>query len=281
MKLEQFKEIADENLRDLYVDERMVSRIHRKLCAVPVRRKARVPRASALLAAACVVVMLLSGGVLLHGTGLLQPAAEMASHMGRLHFIPIVCGLMAGAAFLMGLDHLLPHLHIRQKQQEGLSTSWRRSVLLVTAMALHHIPEGLTMGVGYGAVAAGSTLPSGVALEMSSAFMVTGTTLLQNLPEGLVVATALRAEGFSAKRSWLCGVFSGCTAPIGAILGAVASQVAGSLLPFALAAAAGAMIYVVIEEVIPEANASGNGNAATVACIGGLCLVMSFSSLVG
>ena len=224
-----------------------------------------------------------AGGMMLGAAflGLLQPAAEMASHMGRLHFIPIVCGLMAGAAFLMGLDHLLPHLHIRQKQQEGLSTSWRRSVLLVTAMALHHIPEGLTMGVGYGAVAAGSTLPSGVALEMSSAFMVTGTTLLQNLPEGLVVATALRAEGFSAKRSWLCGVFSGCTAPIGAILGAVASQVAGSLLPFALAAAAGAMVYVVIEEVIPEANASGNGNAATVACIGGLCLVMSFSSLVG
>mgnify|MGYP002563667963 CR=1 FL=1 len=155
------------------------------------------------------------------------------------------------------------------------------TTLLVTAMALHHIPEGLTMGVGYGAVAAGSPLPSGVPLEMSSAFMVTGTTLLQNLPEGLVVATALRAEGFSAKRSWLCGVFSGCTAPIGAILGAVASQVAGSLLPFALAAAAGAMVYVVIEEVIPEANASGNGNAATVACIGGLCLVMSFSSLVG
>lgn len=205
-----------------------------------------------------------AGGMMLGAAflGLLQPAAEMASHMGRLHFIPIVCGLMAGAAFLMGLDHLLPHLHIRQKQQEGLSTSWRRSVLLVTAMALHHIPEGLTMGVGYGAVAAGSTL-------------------LQNLPEGLVVATALRAEGFSAKRSWLCGVFSGCTAPIGAILGAVASQVAGSLLPFALAAAAGAMVYVVIEEVIPEANASGNGNAATVARIGGLCLVMSFSSLVG
>ena len=170
-----------------------------------------------------------AGGMMLGAAflGLLQPAAEMASHMGRLHFIPIVCGLMAGAAFLMGLDHLLPHLHIRQKQQEGLSTSWRRSVLLVTAMALHHIPEGLTMGVGYGAVAAGSTLPSGVALEMSSAFMVTGTTLLQNLPEGLVVATALRAEGFSAKRSWLCGVFSGCTAPIGAILGAVASPGGG------------------------------------------------------
>lgn len=108
-----------------------------------------------------------AGGMMLGAAflGLLQPAAEMASHMGSLHFIPIVCGLMAGAAFLMGLDHLLPHLHIRQKQQEGLSTSWRRSVLLVTAMALHHIPEGLTMGVGYGAVAAGSTLPSGVALD--------------------------------------------------------------------------------------------------------------------
>ena len=149
-------------------------------------------------------------------------------------------------------------------------------------MALHHIPEGLTMGVGYGAVAAGSTLPSGVSLEMSSAFMVTGTTLLQNLPEGLVRWP--RPCGPKASRPGGPGCaasFSGCTAPIGAILGAVASQVAGSLLPFALAAAAGAMVYVVIEEVIPEANASGNGNAATVACIGGLCLVMSFSSLVG
>lgn len=156
-----------------------------------------------------------AGGMMLGAAflGLLQPAAEMASHMGRLHFIPIVCGLMAGAAFLMGLDHLLPHLHIRQKQQEGLSTSWRRSVLLVTAMALHHIPEGLTMGVGYGAVAAGSTLPSGVPLEMSSAFMVTGTTLLQNLPEGLVVATALRAEGFSAKRSCCAASFPAVRPP--------------------------------------------------------------------
>ena len=224
-----------------------------------------------------------AGGMMLAAAffGLLQPALELAAHLGRLTFVPIVSGLLLGAAFLWCLDRVLPHIHMLQDTAEGISTSWRRSILLVTAMALHHIPEGLTMGVGYGAVAAGSTLPSGVALEMSSAFMVTGTTLLQNLPEGLVVATALRAEGFSAKRSWLCGVFSGCTAPIGAILGAVASQVAGSLLPFALAAAAGAMIYVVIEEVIPEANASGNGNAATVACIGGLCLVMSFSSLVG
>lgn len=156
-----------------------------------------------------------AGGMMLGAAflGLLEPAAAMASHMGRWNFVPLVCGLMAGAAFLMGLDHLLPHLHIRQKQQEGLSTSWRRSVLLVTAMALHHIPEGLTMGVGYGAVAAGSTLPSGVSLEMSSAFMVTGTTLLQNLPEGLVVATALRAEGFSAKNPGCAASFPAVPRP--------------------------------------------------------------------
>ena len=110
-----------------------------------------------------------AGGMMLGAAflGLLEPAAAMASHMGRWNFVPIVCGLMAGAAFLMGLDHLLPHLHIRQKQQEGLSTSWRRSVLLVTAMALHHIPEGLTMGVGYGAVASTISCPTCISARSS------------------------------------------------------------------------------------------------------------------
>ena len=222
-----------------------------------------------------------AGGMMLGAAflGLLQPAADMAAPLGRLSFLPLVCGLMIGSAFLMGLDHLLPHLHVHQNQQEGLSTSWRRSILLVTAMTLHHIPEGLTMGVGYGAVSAGSALPAEMALSMSSALMVTGTILLQNLPEGLVVSTALRAEGFSAKKSWMFGALSGCTTPIGAVLGAASSQLTQGLLPIALAAAAGAMVYVVVEEVIPESNASGNGNAATIPCIGGLCLVMAVSGL--
>ena len=224
-----------------------------------------------------------AGGMMLGAAflGLLQPAADMAAPMGHLSFLPLVCGLMSGAAFLMGLDYLLPHLHVHQNMQEGLATGWRRSILLVTAMTLHHIPEGLTMGVGYGAVSAGSALPQEMALSLSSAIMVTGTILLQNLPEGLVVSTALRAEGFSARKSWLFGALSGCTMPIGAVLGAASSQLTHGLLPFALSAAAGAMIYVVVEEVIPEANASGNGNAATVSCIAGLCAVMTVSGLLG
>ena len=224
-----------------------------------------------------------AGGMMLGAAflGLLQPAAEMAASLGRWSFFPLVLGLMGGSALLMGLDHLLPHLHVHQNMQEGMSTSWRRSILLVTAMTLHHIPEGLTMGVGYGAVAAGSGMPEGAALEMTAAMLITSTILLQNLPEGLVVATALRAEGFSARKSWLFGVLSGCTTPIGAVLGAATSQLTQSLLPLALAAAAGAMIYVVVEEVIPEANASGHGNAATVSCIAGLCAVIMLSGLLG
>jgi ZIP family zinc transporter len=225
-----------------------------------------------------------AGGMMLGAAffGLLNPALELTAHLGRLAFAPVVAGLTLGAFFLWLLDHALPHIHILQDTPEGISTSWRRSVLLVAAMALHHIPEGLAIGVGYGAAAAESVLQSGAeSLGLSTALVLTLSIMLQNVPEGLVVATALRAEGYSARKSCLYGVASGVTAPLGAVPGALAAGIAAGLLPVALGFAAGAMVYVVAEEVIPEASASGNGNAATVSCIAGLGLVMTLSSLVG
>ena len=154
--------------------------------------------------------------------------------------------------------------------------------MLVTAMALHHIPEGLAIGVGYGAAAAESGMSIGIeSLGMSTALVVTASIMLQNLPEGMVVATALRAEGYSAKKSFFYGMLSGVTAPLGAIPGAMTAGVTAGILPVALAFAAGAMIYVVFEEVIPEANASGNGNAASLSCIFGVCLVVALTTLLG
>lgn len=225
-----------------------------------------------------------AGGMMLGASffGLLQPAMELTSHMGRTGFIPVVFGLLLGAGFLLMLDRVLPHLHLVQDTTEGISTRWRRSVLLVTAMALHHIPEGLAIGVGYGAAAAESGMATGIeSLGMSTALVLTASIMLQNLPEGMVVSTALRAEGYSAKKSFFYGVLSGVTAPIGAIPGAMAAGVTAGILPVALAFAAGAMIYVVFEEVIPEANASGNGNAASLSCIFGVCLVIALTTLLG
>ncbi len=221
-----------------------------------------------------------AGGMMLAAAslGLLAPALEMTAPLGRLSFLPIICGLALGAAFLLGLDKVLPHLHVMQDSVEGVDTRWRRSALLVAAMALHHIPEGLAVGVGYGAAAHPEAIQAlqagGSGADMATAILLTASIMLQSLPEGLVVALALRAEGCSARQSFFWGVASGATAPLGALPGALAATLASGLLPIALAFAAGAMIYVVLEEVIPEANASGNGNAATIAAIGGICLVV-------
>lgn len=228
------------------------------------------------------IMLGMAGGMMLGAAfwSLLAPSIEMSKDLGKLSFGPPLLGLLLGAAFLRGLDKVLPHLHALSGTTEGPSTTWRRSVLLVTAMALHHIPEGLAMGVGYGAADAAATFGGADAVTFSAAVVLTVSILLQNLPEGLVVSTALRAEGFSARRACFYGMLSGITAPLGAVPGALAAGATAHVLPVALAFAAGAMLYVVVEEVIPEANASGNGNEATLACIGGVALVLCLSALL-
>lgn len=218
-----------------------------------------------------------AGGMMLGAAfwSLLSPALDLCKGLGRLAFAPPLLGLVLGATFLRGFDMVLPHLHSLSGTKEGLSTAWKRSVLLVTAMALHHIPEGLAIGVGYGAAGLEQT-----AMSLSAALVLTLSIMLQNIPEGLIVATALRAEGLSAKKSCFFGILSGCTAPLGAIPGALAAGMTAFVLPVALAFAAGAMLYVIVEDVIPESQASGNGNEATLAFIAGLILVMVLDTLL-
>ena len=205
--------------------------------------------------------------------------------VGRSFMLPIallpVAGLLLGAAFLWCLDRVLPHIHMLQDTTEGLSTSWRRSILLVTAMALHHIPEGLAIGVGYGAAGAESMAALGTGAGLTTALVLTFSIMLQNVPEGLVVSAALRSEGFSARKSCFYGVLSGATAPLGAVPGALAAGITAGLLPVALSFAAGAMIYVVIEELVPEMSEGGHSNRATIAFMVGFCLMMTLDVMLG
>ncbi len=210
---------------------------------------------------------------------LLSPAIEMSEAYSDLpKWAPALIGFLMGGLFLAAVDRLLPHLHIGhpRQQAEGLSTSWRRSVLLVLAITLHNIPEGLAVGVAFGAVAhdiSAATLGGAVALAIGIG--------LQNFPEGTAVSVPLRREGMSARRSFAYGQASGLVEPIAGVLGAVAVIAMQALLPYALAFAAGAMIFVVVEELIPESQQAGNTDLATLATLAGFSLMMTLDVALG
>ncbi|MGH9804190.1 MAG: ZIP family metal transporter [Candidatus Acidiferrales bacterium] len=202
---------------------------------------------------------------------LLAPAIEVSRGRSLPAWFPPAVGFLAGAFCLRLADRLLPHLHLgaSEQQAEGVKTTWRRTTLLVLAITLHNIPEGLAVGVAFGAVAAGlpsATLPAAVALAVGIG--------LQNFPEGLAVAMPLRREGFSRARSFWYGQLSGAVEPLAAALGAAAAVFARSVLPYALAFAAGAMIFVVLEDAIPEAERSGNTDLAASAAMLGFVVMM-------
>ena len=175
----------------------------------------------------------------------------MSEGTGVPNWIPAVIGFLMGGAFLWGVDRILPHLHLGlpTEEAEGIKTTWQRSVLLVTAITLHNFPEGLAVGVAFGAVAAG--LPAATLAGPMSLAIGIG---IQNFPEGLAVSMPLRREGFSRFRSFLYGQASGIVEPIAGVLGAAAVLLMRPILPYALSFAAGAMIYVVVEELIPESQ---------------------------
>lgn len=197
---------------------------------------------------------------------LLSPAIVMAEEIGQTAWISAALGFLAGGGFLYTVDKLLPHLHIglETNQAEGPKTNWQRSVLLVLAITLHNIPEGLAVGVAFGAVAAGvsgsATLAGAIALAIGIG--------LQNFPEGAAVSIPLRREGFSRFKAFMYGQSSGIVEPIAGVIGAYAVLHMRHLLPYALAFAAGAMIYVVVEELIPEAQREEGGSKTDVATIG-------------
>jgi ZIP family zinc transporter len=212
---------------------------------------------------------------------LLVPAIDMAEGQGVPGWIPATIGFLTGGVVLRVADGLLPHLHpgARMAEAEGMTTSWRRATLLVMAITLHNIPEGLAVGVTFGAaalpleVATGTTLAAAVALAAGIG--------LQNFPEGIAVAMPLRGEGLSAGRSFWYGQLSGVVEPVSAVAGAAAVLAVRPLLPYALAFAAGAMIYVVVEELIPESQRHGNTDLATMGAMGGFAVMMMLDVALG
>lgn len=206
---------------------------------------------------------------------LLAPAIEMSG--GR--WFPAAAGFMAGGIFLWGVDKILPHLHpgFALEDAEGIKTSWQRSILLVLAITLHNIPEGLAIGVAFGAVAYGldsATLGAAVALAIGIG--------IQNFPEGTAVSVPLRREGLSRARAFWWGQLSGVVEPIAGVAGAAAVLLARPILPYALAFAAGAMIYVVVEELIPESQLEKkNTDFATMGAMAGFTVMMALDVALG
>ena len=221
-----------------------------------------------------------TGGVMIAASfwSLLAPSIEISEYQGLIPWLPPAIGFVTGALFLFSLDKFLPHLHINFKpsEKEGIETNWHRTTLLVLAITLHNIPEGLAVGVAFGAVAA--DLPGA---EMGAAIALAIGIGIQNFPEGTAVAMPLRRQGVSRLKSFWYGQLSAVVEPIAGVIGAAAVLYAQPILPYALAFAAGAMIYVVIEEVIPESQRDKYTDISTLGFIFGFTVMMILDVALG
>lgn len=210
---------------------------------------------------------------------LLAPAIELAEQTSTLPaWVPATVGFLLGGAFLWAVDRVLPHLHLglATDEAEGIPTSWQRSILLVLAITMHNFPEGLAVGVAFGAVAAG--LPSAA---LAGAIALALGIGLQNFPEGMAVSVPLRREGISRTKAFLLGQASGMVEPFAGVLGAAAVLLMRPILPYALAFAAGAMIYVVVEELIPESQLESITDVATIGAMLGFAVMMTLDVALG
>ncbi|CAM3962292.1 MULTISPECIES: ZIP family metal transporter [Flavobacterium] len=219
-----------------------------------------------------------TGGVMVAASywSLLAPAIDMSEGEGFVKVMPAAIGFLMGALFLFALDKTLPHLHINFKESEGIKSPWQRTTLLVLAITLHNIPEGLAVGVLFGGVAAGipeASIAGAVTLAIGIG--------IQNFPEGIAVSMPLRRMGMTRRKSFMYGQASAIVEPIAGVIGAVAVTFFTPILPYALAFAAGAMIFVVVEEVIPETQQDKHTDIATLGFIGGFIVMMSLDVALG
>lgn len=209
---------------------------------------------------------------------LLKPAIEMAEENGSIPWMPALIGFLSGGAFLLLIDKILPHLHLglSRDKAEGIKTSWQRSILLILAITLHNIPEGLAVGVAFGALASDANpelLTGGIALAIGIG--------LQNFPEGAAVSIPLRREGFSRLKAFHYGQMSGIVEPIAGVLGAYLVIMMKPMLPYALSFAAGAMIFVVVEELIPESQNGSETDFSTIGAMLGFATMMLLDVSLG
>ena len=251
-----------------------------------------IPFAGTTLGAACVFFMrnnlgemvqrALTGfaaGVMVAASiwSLLLPAMEQAADMGRWSFVPAVVGFWLGIFFLLGLDRLIPHLHLGSAEAEGIKSSLGKTTMLTLAVALHNIPEGMAVGMAF---ALAGSHPSDANL-MSGAIALAVGIGIQNYPEGMAVALPLLKEGISKKRAFLYGTLSAAVEPLFGVIAAIIAGMVQSVMPLLLAFAAGTMIYVVVEELIPEAHLGEKENVGTLGFVVGFLIMMILDVALG
>ena len=249
-----------------------------------------LPLAGTSLGAACVflmkrtlndtvqrVLMAFAAGVMTAASvwSLLIPSMEMAGDMGRFAYVPAVSGFLAGVLFLLILDRVIPHVHPKTHLREGPRSRLQQTTMMILAVTLHNIPEGMAVGVVCAGALAGGGVTSLAALTLALGIAI------QNFPEGAIISMPLRAEGTGRGKAILWGVLSGAVEPVCAALTVAASSLAVPLLPYLLSFAAGAMIYVVVEELIPEMSAGRHMNVTTLVFSLGFCLMLALDTALG
>ena len=205
---------------------------------------------------------------------LLIPAMEQCASMGKLAFLPAAVGFLVGIFFLLGLDHLIPHLHMNSSEAEGPKSKLKKTTML--AVTLHNIPEGMAVGVVYAGWASGN-----MSISAAAALALSVGIAIQNFPEGAIISMPLRAEGMGKGKAFLYGTLSGVVEPIGAVLTVLAAGLVLPILPYLLSFAAGAMIYVVVEELIPEMSEAPHSNVGTIFYAVGFVLMMTLDVALG
>ena len=207
---------------------------------------------------------------------LLMPSMDMAADMGKFAFVPAAVGFLLGIAFLLAMDHLVPHLHMGCEEPEGLKSSWEKTTMLVLAVTLHNIPEGMAVGVVFAGMLQGEGL-----ITLTGAFALSLGIAIQNFPEGAIISLPLKSEGFGSGKAFLYGAASGIVEPIGAALTVLLAAYITPVLPYLLSFAAGAMIYVVVEELIPESAEGEHSNIGTIGFAAGFVLMMILDVALG
>ncbi len=207
---------------------------------------------------------------------LLIPAIDMAAEQGRIAWLPAAVGFLGGIAFLLGLDSLVPHLHLESTEPEGLEANLKKTTMLVLAVTLHNIPEGMSVGVTFAGALLGNT-----GITMAGAFTLAVGIAIQNFPEGAIISMPLRSEGMDRRRAFVYGALSGIVEPISAAVTILLAEQIVPALSYMLAFAAGAMIYVVVEELIPESQVGEHSNIGTIGVAAGFVLMMVLDVALG
>ena len=207
---------------------------------------------------------------------LLIPAIEMSESQGKIAWVPAAIGFLLGITFLLVLDSIIPHLHLKSDKPEGIKSKLKKTTMMVFAVTLHNIPEGMAVGVTFA-----GALTQNAGITMAGAFALAIGIAIQNFPEGAIISMPLKSEGMSKSKAFLYGTLSGIVEPIGAIITILLTNAVVPMLPYLLAFAAGAMIYVVVEELIPESQAGEHSNIGTIGVAIGFVVMMILDVALG